>query len=71
MRTAVASFAIIILYIARHLLANAVVELFKAALRVADRVGAYFAKSIWNLLKGEKRASGPLPHDDNTPIEPT
>ena len=70
MRTAIAALAIIVLFVARHLLATALVELFKAGLRIADRLLTYVSKSIWNLLRANRKIAGPLPHDDNTPLEP-
>lgn len=67
----VALLAIGLLYIARDLLLNAVVELFKATLRLAERILTSSAKLIWNLIRKQKQTHGPLPHDDNTPIEPS
>jgi hypothetical protein len=69
--TVVALLAIVCFYVARDLLLNGVVELFKAILRLADRILTYFAKSIWNLIRKQKQTDGPLPHDENTPIEPS
>ena len=70
-RTVVALLAIVFFYVARDLLLNGVVELFKAILRLADRILTYLAKSIWNLIRKQKQRDGPLAHDENTPIEPS
>jgi len=71
MRTVVALLAIVCFYVARDLLLNGVVELFKAILRLADRILTNLAKSIWNLIRKQKQTDGPLPYDENTPIEPS